>query len=214
MADILTAAQLTTFRRDWLPDEVNLRREWANATLESNAVAGDESLDVAGLFPSLAIEKGAVVYITIDGSPFTFRVTADTTADVTGDATLAVSPEVPTPGASSGISVGARQIRRSLYNSWTSKQYFDDGQLLDLCKRAREEEGEWIARQGERMRATYTVMRRLGIERMLADSQFTAVYDSLPGGAAALERLRAQLEADRRVVEVAAHSATTVLMWK
>lgn len=170
MASILSAAQITTLRKVWLPDLVDVHAEIGTAgTVASGASVGATSLALTGL-GSGTIATGTRIRVSSQGQWTTYRVTADVLIALTA-ATVTISPSLYI-AATTGDVVAPIADRLSSYNKKEGRQYFADADLVALATRATQWRAREIADADDPDEVFLKATAILGIRQMLSDSGF------------------------------------------
>lgn len=202
MADLLSAAQISTLRSDWIKDEVDTRPEWGSAPTIGSASAGAASATFSNLGIG-TIRKGTEFTITHGNRSQTYHVRADAVI-ATASAVLSFSPGLAA-ATSSGTYVYPRDLRRSIYNRKSGQVFFSDEELLRISDIVEQKRGSWIYAQDNPSEARFRCIRIECFRRYLASDEWQKVIIAGEQGTATSDKvvasLQAQLTDDERIVE-------------
>ena len=194
MADILTAADISELRREWIVDELDDRPEWGSggAKVAVLAAVGASSVSLSGL------GAGTVKR----GTPFSIRTgTVEARYTVTADATITAGAAVvyPSPLLKQAVAVNdvvtVEPYARSVFNRVFSTLFFSDVEVEDLARRAEERWGQRIADSTDPRRLRFKAIGLLSIEAKLQSTDYEAAVTQLgsqDGGRGHFDRLVAK----------------------
>jgi len=140
---LLSATDITTLRRDWIGDEIDMRPEWGSSPhINTGAAAGATSLALAGL-GSGSISRGARFQVWSAGVANSYTVSALATITA-GAATVSITPPLVVAAVSADV-VTVEPQRRSSFNRVFSRQFFSDVELEDFAIEAHRRWGRKLA---------------------------------------------------------------------
>lgn len=181
MPDLLSAAQLASFRKTFFPDEVDLHEEWGTAPAASaSGSIGASTLAVDGLQSGtgLVLTKGTRFRISSAGLWRTYALVSDVAVSTdTGTATLSFSPVLNVTVADNDRIVPIPELR-SDYNRKTGKQYLSDDDVQALATRAVQWKGLEISESDDPATAILQATAVLAIKQAIADTGFRSVIYS------------------------------------
>lgn len=201
MADILTAADISELRREWVADEIDDRPEWGSggAKVAVLAAVGASSVSLSGLGDG-TVKRGTPFSIRTGTTENRYTATADAT--ITGGAAVVyVSPLLKQAVAVNDV-VTVEPYARSVFNRVFQRTLFSDVQLEDFARRAEERWGARIHDSLDPRRLRFKAIAMLAIQEKQESSEYEAAViqlDSQDGGTghwARLEARRKEYESD------------------
>ncbi len=199
MIQVLVPADITTLRREWLGDEVDLRPSWgAAAHLSAGASIGAATLALAGMGVG-SVTRGTRFYVVSAGVPVRYAVTSDATITA-GAVTVGISPLLA-QAATANDAVQVEPVLRSTFNKQLGREYFSDVDIEDLAHHAMERYGPRIQMAPDQKRALYRSIKLLALQAMLLPGseyrQALAAADQTQQGRTEI----ASMEAEIRTLE-------------
>lgn len=194
MADILTAADISELRREWIVDEIDDRPEWGSggAKVAVLAAVGASFVSLSGLGAG-TVKRGTPFSIRTGTTEVRYTVTAD--AGITaGAAVVYISPLLKQTVAVNDT-VTAEPFARSVFNRVFSRLFFSDVEVEDLARRAEERWGQRIANSNDPRRLRFKAVGLLSIEAKLESTDYEAAVIQLgnqDGGRGHYDRLLAK----------------------
>ncbi len=200
MADILTAADISELRREWVVDEIDARPEWGSggAKVGTPAAVGASSVALVGLGAG-TLRRGTPFTVTTGTTPVRYTVTADV-AVVANAATVSVSPVLEQAVLANDV-VRVERYARSVFNRVFGRLLFSDVEIEDFARRAEEQWGPRIHDAGDPRRMRFKAIGLLAISAKLESTEYESAViqlESQDGGRSHMERLekrRAEYEA-------------------
>lgn len=171
MADILTAADISELRREWVADEIDDRPEWGSggAKVAVLAAVGASSVSLSGLGAG-TVKRGTPFSIRTGTVENRYTVTTDATITA-GAAVVSVSPLLKQAVAVNDV-VTVETVALSHLNRAFGYQLFSDIAIEDLARRAEERWGTRIQDSGDPRRLRFKAIASLAIDAMLVSADW------------------------------------------
>lgn len=201
MADVLTAADISELRREWVVDEIDERPEWGSGGAKVGVLAavGASSVSLTALGDG-TVKKGTRFSILSGTTENRYAATADATITATA-ATVYVSPLLVQAVAVNDV-VKVEKIYRSYFNRVYKRLMFSDVDMEELSRRAEETWGARIHDSRDPRRLRFEAISALALKQQETDAEFYAAviqYEAQDGGSGFYQRLtalRREYEAD------------------
>lgn len=162
----LSPADITSLRRDWIGDEIDMRPEWgASPAVHTGAAAGATTLVIDGL-GSGSLTRGDRFQIwSASGLANAYTVSEDAT--ITGGvASVYVTPTLAV-AAVVADRVTVEPLKRSAFNRVFSRQFFSDVELEDFAIEAYRRWGRKIDSSDTPVEMLYQAIQLLSYKRFL-----------------------------------------------
>lgn len=194
MADILTAADISELRREWVVDEIDERPEWGSGGAKVGVLAavGASSVSLTALGAG-TVRRGTPFSILSGTTENRYTATADATITATV-AIVSISPLLVQAVAVNDV-VRVERFYRSVFNRVFRRLLFSDVQLEDLARRAEERWGPRIHESVDPRRLRFKAIALLAIGEKQESTEYESAViqlESQDGGRGHFDRLEAK----------------------